>query len=52
MLRVTVTSAAGVIQRPVIPVKIWMITRHFHPENFGINRIAADLVRRGHGVSA
>jgi colanic acid biosynthesis glycosyl transferase WcaI len=32
-------------------VKIWIISQYFHPENFGINQIAADLAGRGHGVT-
>jgi colanic acid biosynthesis glycosyl transferase WcaI len=32
-------------------VRIWIITQYFHPENFGINQIATNLVDRGHSVT-
>jgi colanic acid biosynthesis glycosyl transferase WcaI len=32
-------------------VRIWIITQYFHPENFGINQVAAALVGRGHAVT-
>lgn len=38
-------------RRWIAPVKIWIISQYFYPENFAINQIAVELRSRGHDVA-
>ena len=38
-------------RRRIAPVKIWIISQYFYPENFAINQIAVELRSRGHDVA-